>query len=170
MPGMPRLTLPLLLAACLAGCASAPVAPSLKLFSDSTLAPSAAQGMGKVVFVHSYPQWLAGTGEPPVNAVRDLNMKRASGEGELNLFADGKPIGRLRAFEYVQVELPYGEHEIRMARPLVVADWKSSARLKVDQPLTHVLVEVGWTSGSLSVKSEPIPNVERWHRLYGVRR
>ena len=170
MPVLPRLTLPLLLAACLAGCASAPVAPSLKMFNDSTLTPSTTPGKGKVVFIHSYPAWLAGSGEPPVNAVRDLNMKRASGQGELNLFADGQPIGRLRAFEYVQVELPYGEHEIRMARPLFVADWKSSARLQVQQPLTHVLVEVGWSSGALTVKPEPIPNVEQWHRLYGVRR
>ena len=154
----------------LMACTSAPVRPALKLSSDSPSTGATAPNVGKVVFIHSLPAWMASKDPAPVNALRDLNMKRATGEGELNLFANGTPVAHLRAFEYVQVEMPYGEYDIQMARPYFVADWKSSARIKVQQPLTHVVIEVGWTSGALAVRSEPVARLDQWHRSYVLRR
>jgi len=154
----------------LVACTSAPVRPAFKLSSDSPLTGATTPNVGKVVFIHSLPDWMTRKDPVPVNALRDLNMKRATGEGELNLFADGTAIAHLRAFEYVQVELPYGEHEIQMARPYFVADWKSSARIQVQQPLTHVVIDVGWTSGSMAVRNEPVARLDHWHRSYVLRR
>lgn len=82
----------------------------------------------------------------------------------INVFLNGRAIGHLKWFEYTQVEIPRGVHDLKLVYPDIVVDWVRSEQIRIDKPVVHLVFRAGplGTTPRFVVADQPYPEVEAW--------
>lgn len=149
----------------LSGCASAPVTPSMPFAAGQATDPPTAADRSRVVFVNRYHDWMTDPTARPLNIhAVGIELNRGIRIGSINVLIDGKPVGYVSQYEYVQVEVPHGKHTVTLVHPDVVVDWTDTFEVTLDQPVTHFVIDAGLASVHLTRRERPISNLDQWHR------
>lgn len=88
-------------------------------------------------------------------------MHKIDNTSRLNIWIDNKPLGQIRASEYVVVDLKYGKHLFK-ALHLDMVNMRSTDTVTIDENLKVIKIKPNLTSNRLTVTNELPKNFNKF--------